>query len=148
MPKKIAGNVYWIQDGSLTDRIVDVKEAFTDADQAKAQVLSAEASGNKKWIKLVRLAFQQFQGMRYRGENKAKPKRTKEADQKRISKPSREKPSKAKLSKKLARRKVARKAPKVASKSSRSTPSKVKSSRKAARKRVGRKASTVISNKR
>jgi hypothetical protein len=54
VPKQIGGNVCWIQDGSLTDRTVDVREAFTDPDQAKAQVVNAEASGSQKWIKLVR----------------------------------------------------------------------------------------------
>ena len=101
MPKQIAGNVYWIQNGKQSSKLVDVEEAFTDPDQAKAQVLFALASGDKKQIRLVRLAYRQFQGMRYRGESKTKP-----------SKPSREKSSKAKSSKKSAERSVGRKASK------------------------------------
>ena len=98
MAKQIAGNVYWIENGRQTSRLVDVREAFSDPDQAVAQVLFAEASVDKKQIRLVRLAYRQFQGMRYRGENKAKP-----------SKPSRGKSSKAKSSKKSAERGVGRK---------------------------------------
>jgi hypothetical protein len=106
MPKQIVGSVYWIENGKQTDRVVDAKEAFTDTDQAKAQVLSAAASGNKKWIKLVRLAFQQFQGMRYRGENKALPRRAKEVDQRRVAKPSRKRASSTKPSTEPVGRKV------------------------------------------
>lgn len=68
----IAGNVYWIEKGVQTTKLVDAKVAFRDPDQAKAQVLFAEAAGNKEQIRLARLAFRQFQGMRYRGENKPK----------------------------------------------------------------------------
>jgi hypothetical protein len=147
MPKQIVGSVYWIENGKQTDRVVDAKEAFTDLDQAKAQVLSAEASGNKKWIKLVRLAFQQFQGMRYRGENKAKLKRTTEADQERIPKPPKEEPTKVKSSKKPTGRKVERKAVAVASKSSRSEISNTKAAKKAARRGVARKAASKVASK-
>ena len=76
MPKQIVGSVHWIENGRQTGRLVDVKEAFNDPAQARDQVLFAEASGDKEQIRLVRLAYRQFQGMRYRGESKAKPKRT------------------------------------------------------------------------
>jgi hypothetical protein len=99
MPKQIVGSVHWIKNGRQTSRLVDVQEAFSDVEQAKGQVILAEASGDKRQIRLVRMAFRQFQGMRYRGESKAKP-----------SKPSREKPVRAKSSKKPAGRKAQGKA--------------------------------------
>ena len=99
MPKQIVGSVHWIENGRQTNRLVDVREAFGDLDQARSQVQFAEASGDKKEIRLVRLAYRQFQGMRYRGESKAKP-----------SKPSRGRSSKAKSSKKPVERRVGRKA--------------------------------------
>ena len=75
MPKQIVGSVHWIENGKQTNRLVDVGEAFGDPDQARSQVQFAEASGDKKEIRLVRLAYRQFQGMRYRGESTAKPKK-------------------------------------------------------------------------
>ena len=99
MPKQIVGSVHWIEDGRQTNRLVDVAEAFNDPVQARDQVLFAEASKEKEQIRLVRLAYRQFQGMRYRGESKAKP-----------SKPSRGRSSKAKSSKKPVERRVGRKA--------------------------------------
>ena|SRR5208337_3827833 len=73
MPKQIVGSVHWIENGRQTSRLVDVQEAFGNQEQVKAQVLFAESSGVKEQIRLVRLAYRQFQGMRYRGESKAKP---------------------------------------------------------------------------
>ena len=84
MPKQIAGNVHWIENGKQTSRVVDVEEAFTDRDQARSQIQFAEASGDKEQIRLVRLAYRQFQGMRYRGESKAKPKKATKAHQQRV----------------------------------------------------------------
>ena len=72
MPKQIVGNVHWIENGKQTSKVVDVKEAFTDGDQARSQIQFAEVSGDKEQIRLVRMAFRQFQGMRFRGENRAK----------------------------------------------------------------------------
>ena len=86
MPKQIAGNVHWIENGKQTSRLVDVEEAFTDRDQARSQIQFAEASGDREQIRLVRLAYRQFQGMRYRGESKAKPRKIPKADRKRVSK--------------------------------------------------------------
>ena len=88
MPKQIVGSVHWIENGRQTNRLVDVREAFGDLDQARSQVQFAEASGDKKEIRLVRLAYRQVQGMRYRGESKAKPKRATKVDQKRVCKDS------------------------------------------------------------
>ena len=71
----IVGNVYWIEKGVQTTKLVDAKVAFGDPDQAKAQVQFAEASGDKKQIRLTRLAFRQYQGMRFRNENRDAPNR-------------------------------------------------------------------------
>jgi hypothetical protein len=109
MPNQIAGNVYWIQDGRLTNSTVDVREAFTDPDQAKAQVLNAEASGNQKWIKLVRLAYRQFQGMRYRGASKATRRRAADVTRHRVTTSSRKESLKAVKPQKPNGGKVARK---------------------------------------
>jgi hypothetical protein len=110
MPKQIVGSVYWIENGQQTSRVVNVQEAFSDPAQAKAQILYAESSGNKKQLILTRLAYRQFLGKRYRVESKTEPRRATEVDQQRISKPSRKKPPKAKSSKKVVGRRVARKA--------------------------------------
>ena len=61
-----------MKGGVQTIKVVDAEYAFRDPDQAKAQVQFAEASGNKKATRLARLAFRQFQMMRYGGENKPK----------------------------------------------------------------------------
>jgi len=77
MPKQIVGNVHWIENGKQTSRLVDVGVAFSDPDQAAAQVLFVEASGDREQIRLVRLAYRQYQGQRYRKQEttprKAKP---------------------------------------------------------------------------
>ena len=86
MPKQIVGNVHWIENGKQTSRLVDVKEAFTDGDQARSQIQFAEASGDKEQIRLVRLAYRQFQGMRYRGESKAKSRKVSRVGQKKVPK--------------------------------------------------------------
>ena len=107
MPKQIAGNVHWIENGKQTSRLVDVEEAFTDGDQARSQIQFAQASGDKEQIRLVRLAFRQFQGMRYRGENKAKPRKVSMVGQKKVPKTGKSLKAKAgrKAAKKIAKRK-------------------------------------------
>jgi hypothetical protein len=107
MPKQIVGNVHWIENGKQTSRLVDVSAAFSDLDQAIAQVLFAEASGDKREIRLVRMAFRQFQGMRYRGENKAKPRKVLMVGQTRVPKTGKSLKAKAgrKAAKKIAKRK-------------------------------------------
>ena len=89
MLKKIVGSVYWIEKGKQTSRVVDVQEAFSDPDQAKAQISYAKSSGNKRQLIMCGLAYRQFLGKRYRGENIVVLRTTTEVDQERISKPSR-----------------------------------------------------------
>ena len=110
MPKQIAGNVYWIENGKQTNHAVDVKEAFSDPVQAKEQIIHSERMGDKAHLKLARLAFRQFQGMRYRRENKPKPKRSTEVNQQRISKPKVKKDTRPVSSKQPVRRKVEKEA--------------------------------------
>ena len=174
MPKQIVGSVYWIENNRQTSRVVDVSEAFSDSVQAKAQILYAESSVDKRQLRLARFAYRQFQGKRYRIDSKVEPRRTTEVHQERISKPSRKKPLQAKSTKRPVGRKVARKVPKVASqrsgdelsiarllkkavgriakkalkvasKPSRSEPSNGKPSKKPAVKKVARKAAKVTS---
>ncbi len=106
MPKQIVGSVHWIENGRQTNRLVDVREAFGDLDQARSQVQFAEASGDKKEIRLVRLAYRQFQGMRYRGESKAKPRKVPKVGQKRVSKTGKSLKARAggRAAKKIAKR--------------------------------------------
>ena len=107
MPKQIVGSVHWIENGKQTSRLVDVQEAFSDPDQARDQVLFAEASGDKEQIRLVRLAYRQFQGMRYRGESKAKPRKVSRVGQKKVPKTGKSLKARAggKAAKKIAKRK-------------------------------------------
>lgn len=66
MPKKIGGSVYWIEKGKQTQKVVEADKAFSDEEQAKAQVLFFEKKGNRAEKKLARLAFRQYQGKRFR----------------------------------------------------------------------------------
>ena len=109
MPKQIVGNVHWIENRKQTSRLVDVQEAFSDPAQARDQVLFAEASGDREQTRLVRLAYRQFQGMRYRGESKAKLRGTAEVGRQRIVDASRKKVSNVKPSKKPVARKATKK---------------------------------------
>jgi hypothetical protein len=108
MPKQIGGNVYWIENGQRTSRVVEAEVAFGDPAQAREQVLFAESSGDKELVRLARLAYRQFQAMRYRGENKT-PRRTAKVGQQKVLKAkkslktkSTEKPRGRKRSKKRA----------------------------------------------
>jgi hypothetical protein len=85
----IVGNVHWIVNGMQTEKMADAQTAFSNLDQAKAQVVFAEASGDKEEIRLVRLAYRQFQGKRYRVEWKSTQKRSKKSVQRKASKSSR-----------------------------------------------------------
>jgi hypothetical protein len=38
MPK-IGGSVFWIEKGKQTEKVIDAGQAFSDLEQAKAQVL-------------------------------------------------------------------------------------------------------------
>jgi hypothetical protein len=109
MLKQIVGNVHWVENGKQTSRLVDVQEAFSDADQAKAQISYTERSGDKRQLRLSRLAYRQYQGKRFRVESGKKPIVATKSRQE-IS--LRKKPSKSKSSKGPARRKVVVKAAK------------------------------------
>ena len=107
MPKQIVGNVHWIENGRQTNRLVDVQEAFSDLAQARDQVLFAEASGDREQIRLVRLAYRQSQGMRFRGESKAKPRKVPKVGQKKVLKTGKSLRARAggRAAKKIAKRK-------------------------------------------
>lgn len=62
----IGGSVLWIERGRQTEKVVDAERAFSDEDQAKAQVLFFEKKGSAAEKKLARLAFRQWQGKRFR----------------------------------------------------------------------------------
>ena len=63
---KVAGSVFWIEKGKLTQKVVDAERAFSDLEQAKAQVIYFEKKGSAAERKLARLAFRQWQGKRFR----------------------------------------------------------------------------------
>ncbi len=65
MPK-IGGSVFWIEKGKQTQKVVDAEQAFSDLEQAKAQVIHFEKKGSAAEKKLARLAFRQWQGKRFR----------------------------------------------------------------------------------
>ncbi len=65
MPK-IGGSVYWIENGKPTEKVVDAQQAFSNDEQAKAQVLFFEKKGSAAEKRLARLAFRQWQGKRFR----------------------------------------------------------------------------------
>jgi len=65
MPK-IGGSVYWIENGKRTEKVVDAQQAFSNDEQAKAQVLFFEKKGSAAEKRLARLAFRQWQGKRFR----------------------------------------------------------------------------------
>ncbi len=66
--KKVTGTVLKIVNGKPTDRKLSAEKAFSNLEQARAQVLYAETHGSREEKKLVRLAFRQYQGMRFRGK--------------------------------------------------------------------------------
>ena len=43
---KIGGSVLWIERGKQTEKVVEAERAFSDEDQAKAQVLFFETKGS------------------------------------------------------------------------------------------------------
>jgi hypothetical protein len=65
---KIIGMVPKIVKGKPTDVKLSAAAAFGDLEQARAQVLYAERHGSLEEKRLVRLAFRQYQGMRFRGK--------------------------------------------------------------------------------
>ncbi len=143
MAKEIVGSVYWIENARQTGRVADVKEAFSDPAQAKAQILYAERSGDKRQLRLARFAYRQFLGKRYRVGSRVKPRRAAEADEARISKPSGKEFSTGKWPKKPAGQNVETA---VSSKPvSNQSRRKAKSSRKSVKGTVGRKAARIPS---
>jgi hypothetical protein len=64
--KKVTGTVLRIVNGKPTDEWLSAEKAFRDLEQARAQVLYVEKHGSTEEKRLVRLAFRQYQGMRFR----------------------------------------------------------------------------------
>lgn len=64
--KKVTGMVLKIVSGRPTNEKITAEKAFTDLAQAREQVLYAEKHGSQDEKRLVRLAFRQYQRMRFR----------------------------------------------------------------------------------
>ena len=63
---KVKGTVLKIVRGKPTNQRLSAAAAFGDLEQAREQVLYAERHGSMEEKRLVRLAFRQYQGMRFR----------------------------------------------------------------------------------
>jgi hypothetical protein len=66
--KKITGTVLKIVNGKPTKEKLSAEKAFGDLAQAREQVLYAERHGSQEEKRLVRLAFRQYQNMRFRAK--------------------------------------------------------------------------------
>jgi hypothetical protein len=66
--RKVTGTVLKIVKGKPSAVRLSAAEAFGDLEQACAQVLYAERHGSTEEKRVVRLAFRQYQGMRFRGK--------------------------------------------------------------------------------
>ena len=66
--KKVIGTVLKIVNGRPTNEKLTAENAFGDLEQAREQVLYAERHGSREEKRLVRLAFRQYQRMRYRAK--------------------------------------------------------------------------------
>ena len=64
--KKVTGTVLKIVNGRTTNERLTAEKAFSDLAQAREQVLYAEKHGSREEKRLVRLAFRQYQNMRFR----------------------------------------------------------------------------------
>ena len=64
--RKVTGTVLKIFNGRPTNERMSAEEAFGDPQQAVAQVLYAERHGSGEKLRLVRLAYRQYQGKRFR----------------------------------------------------------------------------------
>jgi hypothetical protein len=64
--RKVTGTVLRIVDGQLTNERLSAEEAFGNPQQAVEQVLYAERHGSKEELRLVRLAYRQYQRKRFR----------------------------------------------------------------------------------
>jgi hypothetical protein len=67
-PRKVTGTVLRIVHGKPTDQRLSAEDAFNDPSQAAEQVLYAERHGSKEELKLVRLAYRQYQKKRFRSK--------------------------------------------------------------------------------
>jgi len=67
-PKKVTGTVLKIVGGKPTSQRLGAQEAFSDPQQAVEQVLYAERHTSREELKLVRLAYRQYQGKRFRSK--------------------------------------------------------------------------------
>ena len=64
--RKVTGTVLKIVSGKPTDARLSAEEAFSDPQQAVEQVLYAERHGSREELRLVRLAYRQYQEKRFR----------------------------------------------------------------------------------
>lgn len=63
--RKVTGTVLKIVNGQPTNERLSAEEAFSDPKQAVEHVLYAERHGSKEELRLVRLAYRQYQGKRF-----------------------------------------------------------------------------------
>lgn len=64
--KKVTGTVLKIVNGKPTNERLEAEKAFSDLAQAREQVLYVDKHGSGEEKRLVRLAFRQYQNMRFR----------------------------------------------------------------------------------
>lgn len=67
-PRKVTGTVLKIVNGKPTDKKLSAEDAFSDPAQAMEQVLYAERHGSREELRLVRLAYRQYQQKRFRSK--------------------------------------------------------------------------------
>jgi len=67
-PRKVTGTVLKIVNGKPTEKRLSAQQAFSDPAQAMEQVLYAERHGSREELKLVRLAYRQYQQKRFRSK--------------------------------------------------------------------------------
>ena len=67
-PKRVTGTVLKIANGKPTSQRLGAQEAFSDPQQAMEQVLYAERHASREELRLVRLAYRQYQGKRFRSK--------------------------------------------------------------------------------
>ena len=66
--RKVTGTVLKIVSGKSTDEMLTAEEAFNYPEQAVEQVLYAERHGSREELRLVRLAYRQYQKKRFRSK--------------------------------------------------------------------------------
>jgi hypothetical protein len=66
--KKVTGTVLKIVNGKPTNEKLTAEKAFSDLAQAREQALYVEKHGSREEKRLVRLAFRQYQGLRFRAK--------------------------------------------------------------------------------